>query len=99
MHTGIPERGTVEEFGDFTEKCCGQIDPTQAVKVTGFNRREHRVFKSILRVPLCPLLLYFLLMSFISVAVLCIQLTITDFTEKLDCIPNGYGGLVLAYLK
>ena len=35
------------------------------------------VVKSILRVPTCPLCLYFLLMSFMSVAVLCTQLTIT----------------------
>jgi hypothetical protein len=72
--------------------CCGQIDPTQAVKVTGFNHREHRVhrvFKSILRVPLRLLWLYFLLMSFMSVAVLCIQPTITKLcTLCKNCAKN-----------
>jgi hypothetical protein len=61
--------------------CCGRIDPTQAVKATGFNHREHRghrVFKPILCVPLCSLWLYSLPMLFMSIAVLCIQLTITN---------------------
>jgi len=69
------------------EFCCGQIDPTQAVKATGFNHRghgEHRVFKSSLRVPLCPLWLYFLPMLVRSVALLCIQLTITKTLGFLD---------------
>jgi hypothetical protein len=72
------------ESSKSAEICCSQIDTTQAVKVTGFNHRghrEHRVFKPILRVPLCPLWLYCLLMSFMSVAVLCIQLTITKSAE------------------
>jgi len=38
--------------------CCGRIDPTQAVKAAGFNpedKREYKVFKPILYVPLCSL--------------------------------------------
>ena len=61
--------------------------PHTSGKSTGFNHRghgEHRVFKSILRVPLCPLWLYFLPMLFRSVALLCIQLTITKTLGFLD---------------
>ena len=61
--------------------CYGQIDPTQAVKATGFNHRghrEHRVVKPILCVPLCSLWLYSLPMSFMLIALLCIRLTITE---------------------
>jgi hypothetical protein len=61
--------------------CCGRIDPTQAVKATGFNHRghrEHRVFKPILCVPLW---LYSLPMLFMSIAVLCVQLTITKMKD------------------
>jgi hypothetical protein len=74
----------IARLNEFHKFCCGRIDPTQAVKATGFNHREHRehrVFKSILCVPLW---LYFLLMSFVSVAMLCIQLTITEFHEFND---------------
>ena len=63
------------------KRCCGRIDPTQAVKATGFNHRghrEHRVFKPTLCVPLCSLWLYSLPMSFMSIALLCIRLTITE---------------------
>jgi hypothetical protein len=66
------------------EICCGRIDPTQAVKATGFNHREHRVFKPILCVPLCSLWLYSLPMSFMSIAVLCIQLTITEIAISIN---------------
>ncbi len=57
---------------------CDQIDSTQAAKVTGFNHREHKIFKPIL---CTPLWLYFLLMSVMSVAVLCIQLSITEIDK------------------
>ncbi|MEA1893837.1 MAG: hypothetical protein U9N36_01295 [Euryarchaeota archaeon] len=55
-----------------TQIWCGQIDPTQAVKITGFNYGEYkdRVFKPILCASLRPSWLYFLLMSSMSAAVL-----------------------------
>jgi len=66
---------------DYTRLCCGRIDPTQAVKATGFNHRghrEHRVVKPILCVPLW---LYPLSMLFMSIALLCIQRTITYYAR------------------
>ncbi len=65
------------EIDKMNEMCCGRIDPTQAAKDAGFNHREHRVVKPILCVPLCPLWLYPLPMSFMSIALLCIRLTTT----------------------
>ncbi|GEM_PF-3673831 len=78
---------TIRKSNEIAISCCGKIESTQAVKVTGFNHRghrEHRVFKPILCVPLCPLWLYFLLMSFMSVAVLCIQLIITEIAISIN---------------
>jgi hypothetical protein len=65
----------------------------QAVKATGFNHgghREHRVFKPILCVPLCSLWLYFIPRSFMSVAVLCTQLTITKSPQLTRAGTGGY---------
>ncbi len=67
--------------------CCGRIDPAQAAKATGFNpedKRGHKVFKPILCVPLCSLWLYYLSMSFMSIAVMCIQPPINSDFDSLD---------------
>ena len=77
----MPRLNGWRESSKSEEIFCSQIDPAQAVKVTGFNHGGHRVFKPILRASPCPLWLYPLLMPFVPIAVLCIQMTIAKSTE------------------
>jgi len=92
---GFSERNLkrmIRFYREYPFLCCGRIDPTQAVKATGFNHRghrEHRVVKPILCVPLCSLWLYPLPMSFMSIALLCIRLTTTEYPFLSEFVPQA----------